>query len=173
MAVAGNVPMILLVNKTDLEDQSQITKEELDKLAEELNIHYFYTSAKSGIKVEYAFKMLGGLMLEYIPQSPTFTSPMMMELRSNATMNDPNPLVVAEDKIIIKFCEVFGDLSLGMTVARKKFEDSGMDFRSPDADGIRHVIDGLYETILVFQGKDTADDAKREFLAILNEAVPK
>ena len=162
--------MILLVNKSDLNDQHNITKEELDKLVEELGIHYFFTSAKTGEKVEFAFKMLGGLMLEYIPTVPTMTSPMMKELRSSATSQNPNPLVVAEDKIVIRFCEVFGDLSLGMTVARKKFDDSGMDFRKPTEEGIRKVIDSLHETILVFQGRDIADGAKREFLNILNEA---
>ena len=85
-------------------------------------------------------------------------------------MKNPNPLVVAEDKIVIRFCEVFGDITLGMTVARKKFEDSGMDFRNPTEDGIKSVIESLHETILVFQGKDIADSAKREFLNILNQA---
>ena len=171
MMVAGNIPMILLANKNDLKDDAQITKEDLDILGKDLNIPCYLTSAKTGKNVEMAYKILGGFMLDFIPFQPTFTSPMIQELRASASIENPDPLIVAEDRIIISFCGAFGGRALGMTVARKKFEDSRMDFRKPTEDGLRGIIDNLYETLKVFQGQEAADRAKQEHLHILKEAL--
>ena len=46
---------ILLVNKTDLADDVEITEEELDQFSKIHNIPYMWTSAKSGDNVDEAF----------------------------------------------------------------------------------------------------------------------
>lgn len=48
---------LILVNKIDLKEK-KITKEELDKMSEELNVKYFETSAMEGIGIKAAFEFL-------------------------------------------------------------------------------------------------------------------
>ena len=50
-----DVYMVLIGNKSDLEEQRVITKEEGEELAEELRIEFFETSAKDGTNVEEVF----------------------------------------------------------------------------------------------------------------------
>lgn len=52
------IPMLLLGNKIDLVSDRVVKQEESEKLAEELNIEYLETSAKSGEKVDLAFNKI-------------------------------------------------------------------------------------------------------------------
>lgn len=52
------VPMVLIGNKIDLEDQIKIKEESAQKYAQERGMDYLSTSAKTGEKVEDAFKHL-------------------------------------------------------------------------------------------------------------------
>ncbi|MHA1687223.1 MAG: Rab family GTPase [Candidatus Heimdallarchaeaceae archaeon] len=67
----GIVPVIILANKVDLEEEKSVTKKEMKKLLDQLNertkekdIENFIleTSAKTGLNIEKAFEILG----EYI-----------------------------------------------------------------------------------------------------------
>jgi len=48
-------PMVLVGNKCDLEKERQISNEEGDELAKELNCSYFETSAKDDINIDTVF----------------------------------------------------------------------------------------------------------------------
>ncbi|MBD3253710.1 MAG: GTP-binding protein [Candidatus Lokiarchaeota archaeon] len=52
------ISMILVGNKIDLVDEREVSPEEGKKLAEELNLSYIETSAKTGENIEDAFRML-------------------------------------------------------------------------------------------------------------------
>ncbi|MHA1132562.1 MAG: Rab family GTPase [Candidatus Helarchaeota archaeon] len=58
------IPMLLLGNKVDLADQRKVTLEEGNKLAEELQIGYLETSAKSAVNVDAAFNQITELILQ-------------------------------------------------------------------------------------------------------------
>ncbi len=62
--VAGKVPIIIAVNKTDLEGAIQYGDKEVSQLAKAFNSPFVYTSAKKGDKVEDVFKKLGEMTLE-------------------------------------------------------------------------------------------------------------
>lgn len=62
--VAGKIPMIIAVNKTDLEGAIQYGDKEVSQLAKAFNSPFLYTSAKKGDKVEEVFKKLGEMTLE-------------------------------------------------------------------------------------------------------------
>jgi small GTP-binding protein len=55
---APSISLILVGNKIDLEDQRDVSREEGEKLAEDLGITYMETSAKTGENVDEAFRML-------------------------------------------------------------------------------------------------------------------
>jgi hypothetical protein len=51
----NNIQLIVLGNKCDLEDQIEVSEEELKMKADELGVEYFLTSAKTGQNIEEAF----------------------------------------------------------------------------------------------------------------------
>lgn len=61
---APSIFLILVGNKIDLEDQRDVSREEGEKLAEELGITYMETSAKTGENVDEAFRMLALSMIK-------------------------------------------------------------------------------------------------------------
>ncbi len=69
----GVVPIIILANKMDLENELHVTKEEAQEFVEELNkktkelsIENFFlaTSAKTGLNIEKAFEIVGQYIVE-------------------------------------------------------------------------------------------------------------
>ncbi len=58
-----DIPMLLLGNKVDLESERDVSIEDGDKMAKELNVEYVETSAKSGEKVDKAFNSMVKLIL--------------------------------------------------------------------------------------------------------------
>lgn len=57
--VAGKVPVVVAVNKVDLDGEAQFTTAEAVQAAEALGADVFLTSAKTGSNVEEAFRRLG------------------------------------------------------------------------------------------------------------------
>lgn len=60
----SEAPMVLIGNKIDLVDQKKVSEEEAKAYAEANNMKYLSTSAKTGEKVEDAFKSLIRKVLE-------------------------------------------------------------------------------------------------------------
>ena len=55
----SNKEMIWLINKNDLNDLNKIlTEEQIDKKSKDLQLDYFYVSAKTGENIEYSIKHL-------------------------------------------------------------------------------------------------------------------
>lgn len=62
--VAGNVPFIIIANKSDLEDRGRVTDANLAYISRQLGAApYIFTSAKTGSDVDTAFYALGRLAL--------------------------------------------------------------------------------------------------------------
>lgn len=61
--VLGDVPCLVLINKSDLIDQWEVTDEDCKELQNK-GIHFVITSAKNGSMVENAFVELSKLMLK-------------------------------------------------------------------------------------------------------------
>ena len=53
--VVADIPVVLVGCKADLEDERQITGEQVSQLAQECNMPYFETSSKNGIGVNEPF----------------------------------------------------------------------------------------------------------------------
>jgi hypothetical protein len=56
--VAGQIPMVFLVNKSDLKEKAEFGEDDIKDECQKHNVPYLYTSAKSGENVEKAFIML-------------------------------------------------------------------------------------------------------------------
>ena len=57
--ITRKVPIIILANKSDLNGQSKITKDDLKEVSEDIKAPCFFTSAKTGENVNDAFKTIG------------------------------------------------------------------------------------------------------------------
>lgn len=56
--VVGSVPLIFLVNKSDMLDQTTFDNSDVNNVAKAFSTRFFFTSAKSGLNVENAFQSL-------------------------------------------------------------------------------------------------------------------
>ncbi len=63
--VVGKVPVLLVVNKTDLESNAEYSEKDVGQFAKAYGSEYVMTSAKTGLNVEDAFLRLGGLVAEH------------------------------------------------------------------------------------------------------------
>jgi small GTP-binding protein len=61
---AGKVPVLLLINKSDLSEQAAFTEDDIKKIAEKYNASYLFTSAKTGENVEKAFLNMSNMLLD-------------------------------------------------------------------------------------------------------------
>jgi len=61
---AGQVPVLLLANKIDLEDQREVSPEEIKKIAAGLGVNYYLTSAKENMNLDKAFETIGNFLAE-------------------------------------------------------------------------------------------------------------
>jgi small GTP-binding protein len=60
----GKVPILLLINKSDLLERAAITSDEISDVAEKYNTSHMLTSAKTGENVENAFKKLSEMLVK-------------------------------------------------------------------------------------------------------------
>ena len=66
--VVGNMPVIFLVNKTDLLDPETFDKTEIEKVSNESTAQYLFTSAKTGENVELAFQTFALLLSKTVTE---------------------------------------------------------------------------------------------------------
>ncbi|MFW9876657.1 MAG: Rab family GTPase [Candidatus Thorarchaeota archaeon] len=66
--VAGEIPFIILANKSDLKNDYEFDNEDLLSFSSKLNLHAYTTSAKLGENVTNTFHRLGDLVIENILQ---------------------------------------------------------------------------------------------------------
>ncbi len=63
--VVGEVPFIILTNKSDLASERNFELTDVDELASRLGTMHFPTSAKTGARVEEAFGIIAEMALDY------------------------------------------------------------------------------------------------------------
>jgi small GTP-binding protein len=64
MKEAGKIPVMIALNKVDLEDEAEFGDKEATEIAKAFEAPFTYTSAKSGEKVQEAFEALGRMVIE-------------------------------------------------------------------------------------------------------------
>jgi small GTP-binding protein len=64
MKVAGKIPLLIAINKTDLEEAAHVGDKEVSQLAKAFNCPFVYTSAKTSDNVEDAFYQIGEMTLD-------------------------------------------------------------------------------------------------------------
>ncbi|MFQ6107117.1 MAG: Rab family GTPase [Thermoplasmata archaeon] len=64
MKEAGKIPVMIALNKVDLEDDAEFGDREAIEIAKAFEAPFIYTSAKTGERVQDAFERLGKMVIE-------------------------------------------------------------------------------------------------------------
>ena len=64
--IVGEVPIVLLLNKSDMVDINKYDSSPIEQVSKEAGVSYLFTSAKSGENVELAFTVLARVLVKTI-----------------------------------------------------------------------------------------------------------
>lgn len=73
-SVTGEVPMLLVVNKADLEDRAAFGPKQIEAVANAFGCEYMTTSAKTNTRIEEAFQKLAQIVAVHQLRSPDDSS---------------------------------------------------------------------------------------------------
>ena len=147
--LVGRIPMVIVGNKVDLLQEERMAAHEYAYyLEEKYSSPSIMTSAKSGERVEDAFKTLGEMVVENagiaIERLALVTPP----------QEPVDRLIRVADKIMTDFCYQLGSVDAGMPVVKRQFERAGVDVRAPTSSTLQKAIDFLAAVEKDFKSDD-------------------
>ncbi|TXT58975.1 MAG: Small GTP-binding domain protein [Promethearchaeota archaeon] len=98
--VNSDIPLLLVGNKSDLEDQREVNLEEINSFSDKFNLYYMETSAKTGEGVGDCFYVLACLMIgsgvpdQLIAEGSVYAPGKVIEEPTPSTETVPQPEVV-------------------------------------------------------------------------------
>ncbi len=148
----GKVPILLLINKSDLIDVDSFKKQILDELNIEFGSKYFFTSAKTGQNVEEAFLTLAKLLV-----------------KDSIKEKEISNLVQVADSIIVSFSGHLGGFETAMPIIEQQFKKAGVHFMDPSKEQLVTALKNLVKITEGLQGPEVANQELKKFMAILNK----
>jgi GTPase SAR1 family protein len=145
----GVIPLIVMVNKSDLTNSSQFDEDQLIAFSKLYNSDFYYTSAKTGANVHLSFQRLGEIMAEYT-------------LRMDGIIKPEDVL----KEIITDYCVLHGGAERAMPIVNHQFKQAGMDINNPTKDGLLNVIERLTEVTRSIKGEDVAKEERSKYLRL-------
>lgn len=164
LAVAGDVPLVLLANKCDLISDT-FDLEALKTVASGLGIPYYLTSAKTGKNVEESFFVLAELLI-------TTPEPKKPKLPREPPPPEAPPKLTVHtvmDKIIDDFCTKHGGHEQAMPIIQHLFKKCGVDINNPKIDSLREVVDNLGTIAELYGTPEEAEAEKRKYHTLLDQ----
>jgi small GTP-binding protein len=146
--IIGNIPFIIMANKSDLIKETDFNLKELKEFASKYKVPYFLTSAKNGENVNKAFNSLGTKMLEFKGSRAPKAKKIMEE--------NANPVALLIDKIINDFCTEYGALEDAMPILRRQFELANLNINNPTEESLISAVEKLADVEAGFKDKDIA-----------------
>jgi small GTP-binding protein len=154
----GNIPFVILANKSDLGKAAKFNDKELKEFAGKYKAPSYITSAKTGENVELAFNILGKIMIN---SKITNISPESDELIPE--MDDSGTADII-DRIIDDFCQEYNRPLDAMPILRKQFELAGLDLKNPTQEDLTELIERLAAIEKGFKGWETAEANRKNRL---------
>lgn len=151
--IAGEVPLIFILNKYDLRDQAEFDIDDLKTIADRFNSKCIFTSARTGENVENAFYLLAELL---ITKSLKF-------IRSQ-----PSTKNIASE-IIMEFCNNVGGLERGIPLVKEIFKLAGVNLLDPTKEQLEKALPELEQLLLDLEGESIASSATDKFKDLINQ----
>jgi small GTP-binding protein len=156
------LPFIFLGNKSDISDEESLTNalsfmEELEMrynhgmrqlIPKELNT-WFLTSAKTGEKVEDAFKAMAHLMF-FIDRAedPFYERIKDVVIKGLGDVGERTTVISVLDQIIFEFSEIYGDVEKAGSVLREEIARAGLDHNNPEKEKARAMVAYLTDALM-------------------------
>jgi len=146
--LAGRVPMVLVGNKSDLIENRIWAEEYLYFLSQKYSCPSILTSAKTGDRVEQAFKALAEEILQ------TAGHPIRRIALVTPPQEPVDRLIRVTDRIMTDFCYHLGGVETGMPIVKRQLSLAGLDVRVPTPEAIRDLVERLAVVERDFKGPE-------------------
>jgi small GTP-binding protein len=162
--LAGRGPMVIAGNKSDLTEDRVRAEEYLYFLGQKYSCPGILTSARTGERVEPAFKSLGEQVLKAAGHP----------IRRIALVTPPQEpidrFIRVTDKIMTDFCYQMGGVEAGMPIVKRQLGLAGLDVRAPTDKAIRDLVERLAVVERDFKGPEEIRENRDRRLAWLGGA---
>jgi len=158
MAIEGEVPTVVVGNKSDLLTNGDQVHSLLSSIASEVSGPYFICSAKTGENVERAFISIGELLIGKMP-----------DILESKKEDEVITLVRVVDYVMSDFCEQYGDIQKGMEITEKLFHKAHLDITDPKKDHILETIELMADIEKDRLGREVAEINKLRRWKVLEE----
>jgi len=144
--VAGEIPVVRLANKKDLE--ANFGKTEIEQMVKEHGFPFLLTSAKTGENVNEAFLALGKMMIR--PWKKKNIIPMLKKSTELEKTLEPELAPVrsfsifeVEDIIMARYCDLLEDPNFAMALINEQYLRAGINFKDPTVERLNWIVDNL------------------------------
>ncbi|UCH89466.1 MAG: GTP-binding protein [Thermoplasmata archaeon] len=161
--VTRDIPLVLLANKIDLEEQCVVQEDDVKEIASKYGVPYYFTSAKTGENVNKAFLALGKLMVRPFKGYRTRPTQTVTPVRKDGEVT----ILDVEDEIIAKFCDEMEGFDLTMPMIRQQFEKENVDFRNPNKEQLIRVVNNLITAAQVFKDPEALKKLRKDLMQIV------
>lgn len=156
----GDVPMILIGNKSDLVPEKHNSLDLLSSISSELSSPSFVCSAKTGDNVENTFRSTGELILGK-----------ELEIGRDQSETDGFPSILqVVDYMITDFCEQYGDVQTGMETIERLFSEAKVNVTNPQKEQVLEALELLADIEKDRLGREISDVNKLRRWKLLEEA---
>jgi small GTP-binding protein len=159
--IIGDVPFIIMANKSDLIKGTDFNRKELKVFASKYKVPYFLTSAKNGENVNKGFNSLGTKMLQFKGSHAPKKKELIEEIE--------NPVALLIDRIISDFCSEYGGLEDAMPILRRQFELANLDINNPTEESLISAVENLADVESGFKDKNIASANLKKRLKWIRE----
>lgn len=144
LAARGQIPVVFLANKCDMEEERQFRAAQLEDMAilagalneDRARSFCFETSARSGANIDTAFHRLAGAMLE--KASLDKKDILMQDLIKNSESKSLGNVV---DFIIADFADQYGGIEVATPIVKQQMLLASLDPRNPTVSSVAKFID--------------------------------
>lgn len=144
LAARGQIPVVFLANKCDMEEERQFRAAQLEDMAilagalneDRARSFCFETSARSGANIDTAFHRLAGAMLE--KASMDKKDILMQDLIKNSESKSLGNVV---DFIIADFADQYGGIEVATPIVKQQMLLASLDPRNPTVSSVAKFID--------------------------------
>jgi small GTP-binding protein len=167
--LVGDVPLIILANKSDLTDKAEFNEKILRGFAALFNANFYFTSAKNGENVHQAFYDIGGKIIEGKVQKRSKFQKIKIIHPSLLIDGDKGEIVKLLDRLIDDFCKEYGEFEKAMPVLREQFEKAGVDIKNPSKTKLKKAVQRLAQIEMCLISMEDAETNAMKRIKWIND----